>query len=328
MQLHRIDHLYEKGGKKNQEDYLWPEPGTAGMEEKVFIVADGVGGSENGEIASRIVAQTVGAALEKVLDSHTPVNAGMVNQLLETASHRLMEYAITNHLNPDMATTFTLLLLGADRCFVCWCGDSRVYQIRQGQIVFQTADHSLVHSLVRAGELSEEEARFHPQKNLLLRAVRADGTNPDAEAQWLTDVRDGDFFLLCSDGLLENIGPPELNVLLTHTEGVDLARAFEDLCKDRTRDNYSMYLVQIASVTPKATAVGNSGTRQKWISLLISIGIIAAAFILKKNYFGRQDAKQSVNIDMIRPVNRPADSAPDTAIIKPKPASLTDTAKP
>ena len=110
MDLAHVYFLHEIGGKKNQEDYIWPEPGSVSLHDKVFIVCDGVGGSENGEIASRIISESVGKAirnLEKPQMSHD-----VVNQLLSDAKEVLVDYAQQNGLNTDMATTFTLLVLG------------------------------------------------------------------------------------------------------------------------------------------------------------------------------------------------------------------------
>jgi protein phosphatase len=168
--------------------------------------------------------------------------------LLEAARRKLVEFALLRGFNTDMATTLALLYLGRDRAFIAWCGDSRVYHFRGHDILFRTDDHSLVHSLIRQGELTEVEAREHPQRNLLLKAIRADDLRPEAEGHWITDIRDGDYFLLCTDGLLENIPDADLLSLLQQNElgAADLGDALRQYCYNKTRDNYSMYLIQVS----------------------------------------------------------------------------------
>src|SRR5258708_35153003 len=148
-QVTQIDLIHETGAKKNQEDFLWPLPGTASEQDRLFIVCDGVGGAENGEVASKIITGCVADALQRTPASE--VGLPMINWLLEEARGRLVEYALLKGLSKDMATTFTLLLLLKDRAFIAWCGDSRVYHLRRNEILFRTTDHSLVHTLVRNG---------------------------------------------------------------------------------------------------------------------------------------------------------------------------------
>ena len=287
MQVTRIDFLHETGAKKNQEDYLWPSPGKASAADRIFIVCDGVGGSDNGEVASRVVAESVGEAL-----TGRPSEASLllINELLEAARQELVEYALVKGLGRDMATTFTLLQLVNQRAFIAWCGDSRIYHLRGNEILFRSDDHSLVHSLVRKGELTEEEARDHPQKNLLLKAIRADDARPEAEARWIRDIEEGDQFLLCTDGLLENLSDADLLTLLQMqaTGALDLSEALRQSCQDKTRDNYSMYLVRVspAPVPTDTKEAPGTGVRQRigWLLVLLMILVGAAAFILRANF--------------------------------------------
>jgi serine/threonine protein phosphatase PrpC len=308
MQVTQIDHLHEVGSKKNQEDYLWPVPGTASLQDRIFIVCDGVGGSESGEVASRIVSEWVGTSLLKTPPAE--VGLPLINELLEAARLKLVEFALLKGLSTDMATTFTLLQLVKERAFIAWCGDSRVYHLRKSEILFRTDDHSLVHSLIRKGELTEEEARNHPQKNLLLKAIRADDSRPEAEGHWIEDIREGDYFLLCTDGLLENIADSDLRFLLHQNElgEIDLVKAFRQYCYDKTRDNYSMYLVRVSpgpmEEEPETTPA-RRGMRRRigWLLFLLLILVAAAAFIIKENYFTPHK-----EINLLVPDNKSRDS--------------------
>ncbi len=263
MQVTQIFYLHEIGSKKNQEDYLWPVPGTASAEDHIFIVCDGVGGSDSGEVASRIVAESVGTSLLRTPNGE--VGLELVASLLEGARRKLVEYGVAKGLGSDMATTFTLLELIGDRAFIAWVGDSRVYHVRGNEILFRTEDHSLVYSLIRSGELSEEEAHNHPQKNLLLKAVRADDTEPGADGHWVEDIRDGDYFMLCTDGLLENITEPDLLFLLRQNDegAIDIVKAFQQFCFEKTRDNYSMYLIRVGAASTLTWLARRAGPRER-----------------------------------------------------------------
>jgi len=325
MRVTQIDYLHETGSKKNQEDFLWPLPGTASGKDRVFIVCDGVGGSEGGEVASRYIAEWVGQALQQA--SPARVGLPLINTMLEEARSRLMEHATLKGLGRDMATTFTLVYLSGGRAFIAWCGDSRVYHLRRNEILYRTTDHSLVHSLVRNGELTEEDAREHPQKNLLLKAIRADEQGPEAEGHWVDDVQGGDYFLLCSDGLLENISDSDIQFLLQQSENRDgyLAKTFRQYCYNKTRDNYSMYLIQV-SPEPVDAAVSDSEVvrpKRGWMFALLVILIAAAAFVIRHNYL----APQKENVARPASVARPVDTANIPAVV-PTAASAKDTLNP
>lgn len=296
-----IYYLHEIGAKKNQEDYIWPVAGTASDDDKLFIVCDGVGGSNNGEVASRIVSESVGNALLKI--SESKINLPLVNKLLFEARAKLIDYSSAHNLPTDMATTFSLLALVGRRAFISWCGDSRVYHIQKGEIKFQTQDHSLVNTLLKSGDITADEAEAHPQKNIILKAIRADDTTSQAECHWIKKVRNGDYFLLCSDGLLENITERDIKFLVEQNDRgtIDLVQSFQKFCYNKTNDNYSMYLIK---VNPGKSAFKKLST---WLLLLLSLSIFAAgAMIINNKYFSKQRKYK-----MVMPVNRPK-SAIDT----------------
>lgn len=249
MDLSNVYYLHEIGGKANQEDYIWPTEGTASLEDKVFIVCDGVGGSENGEVASRIISESMGKAL--LTCSSTTISPDYINSLLLTSKQAMINYARLNGLSLDMATTFTAVILYKSKAFVAWCGDSRVYHLRKGEVLYKSSDHSLVNLLVKNGEITEEEAMTHPQKNIILKAIKADSAAIEAECDWIVDVQAGDYFLLCTDGLLENITNKDLKFLLNQNDkgNIDLVQSFQQFCLNKTKDNYSMYLLKVKNET-------------------------------------------------------------------------------
>lgn len=287
MNLSSIYYLHEIGGKKTQEDYIWPQPGTATAKDSIFIVCDGVGGSENGEIASRIVAEFASNTLTKI--PADALSTETINTLLAKAQQKLVDYARAHGLNSDMATTFCLLVLTNRGAFIAWCGDSRVYHIRNGMVLYKTSDHSLVNTLIKKGELTEDEASNHPQKNVILKAIKADYSPIEAEAKWITEIQKGDYFMLCTDGVLENITDQHLHSLLKSHNGkpVNITDHFQELCYNKTRDNYSMYLLQIEK-NNDTPAVKHK--RKKVWTFLFMFCIVAAVIVTY--YLSRFNNKQ------------------------------------
>ncbi|MEO6670248.1 MAG: protein phosphatase 2C domain-containing protein [Ferruginibacter sp.] len=290
MDLTHIYLLNEIGGKANQEDSIWPGPENVSLHDKAFIVCDGVGGHDKGEIASRIISEYVGSAIRKL--EKREMSDAVVNGLLREATKSLINHAQQNGLNTDMATTFTLLVLADSKVFISWCGDSRIYHIRKGEILYKTADHSLVNSLIKTGEITEKEALHHPRKNVILRAVKADGTTPEADHHLINDVMDGDYFMLCTDGLLENITDKDLTFLLTQNDNgsIDLIKGFQQFCQGKTKDNYSMYLIKV-KLNKKS-----SGYKKKIATLAIFLAMLitASVFILGR-YFSKKQHIQPLD---------------------------------
>jgi serine/threonine protein phosphatase PrpC len=178
--------------------------------EILLIIADGLGGHRGGEVASTMAVELVGKRFSE--------NGGepqeRLREAITHASDAIHRAARRDPMLDDMGTTIVCLLLAEDgpSC-VAHVGDSRLYRLRGGGIAPVTEDHSLVATLVREGVLSEEEARHHPRKNQILRALGIRGTVEIDSA--LIDLQPGDIFLLCSDGL---------HGLLTDQEIARLAR--------------------------------------------------------------------------------------------------------
>jgi serine/threonine protein phosphatase PrpC len=171
--------------RRNEDAYVCEPP--------LFAVADGMGGHQAGEVASRLAA----AALRE--DVEPAGGAERVEALIREANRRIWQQATEDVTASGMGTTVTVALVEGDSITIGHVGDSRAYRIRGGQIEQLTDDHSLAGELERSGKLSAEEARMHPQRSVITRAL---GTEPDVEIDTFTvEGRAGDLYLLCSDGL-------------------------------------------------------------------------------------------------------------------------------
>lgn len=289
------------GKKPNQEDALYPRRGKATKDTHVFLVCDGMGGHENGEVASACVADTIGTLTSSLPRCTTDEMRLAFEDALSRAYQHLDELDNVES-EKKMGTTLTFLALCADGVLVAHIGDSRVYQLRPGKgIVFQTRDHSLVNDLVASGEISEEEAQTHPQRNVITRAIQPHQEYPAKPAYTvLTDVRRGDVFFLCCDGVVEQLDNKDLCTYLLEDDPVDERLAqIEQECKARgTRDNNTAYLIEVKEVggtdTVTVESVESDGSLQRvpvkgkgnmtrnmiFILASIILGILALIFLL------------------------------------------------
>jgi PPM family protein phosphatase len=235
MSLGQVATRTDTGRKRrhNEDAYVCKPP--------LFAVADGMGGAQAGEVASRLAA----AALRE----HPPEGGGedRVAALIQEANRRVYEQSSENPELSGMGTTLTAAIVDDGRVWLGHVGDSRAYLIRDGKLEQLTQDHSLVAELTRAGKLSEEEAEIHPQRSVITRAL---GTDPDVEVDTLSiETRDGDLFMICSDGLTSMVEDKAiLDIVNQNRKSIDrVARA---LVKAANRgggeDNITVVLFEIS----------------------------------------------------------------------------------
>ena len=173
----------------------------------VFAVADGMGGAQAGEVASRIAA----GAFERSEIGDEPAEA-QLEEIATSANREIHDLAQRDSTRAGMGTTLTAALFRDDELAVGHVGDSRAYVLRDGQLKRLTKDHSLVEELRRQGRLTEEEAEEHPQRSIITRAL---GPEPEVKVDTMTfPAKDGDVFLLCSDGLTTMVSDEEIRGIL------------------------------------------------------------------------------------------------------------------
>ncbi|MCU7549845.1 protein phosphatase 2C domain-containing protein [Chitinophagaceae bacterium LB-8] len=259
--------LNEVGGRDQNEDSVWPDKYQADINTRLFMVCDGVGGSSQGEVASRLCTEGFAEYFEKHLLAGQKPNTSFVEMARQFAMMRFKHYIESHPQAESMSTTLTLAYLNEKSIFIAWCGDSRIYQIRDGQIVYQSEDHSLLNEMIRRGELSPEDAQSFSNKNIILRALQYRKPYSAIETAELTDIRTGDYLLLCSDGLLENITPQVIKQILGSRQKKDPTELFHQYCYRQTKDNYSMYLIELGG---KAFTGMKSIGKKKYVPILLA----------------------------------------------------------
>ncbi len=209
----------------------------------VFVVADGMGGAQAGEVASRIAIETFEEGLP---ESGSPEER--LVKAVQAANTRIHELASTERERAGMGTTLTAAYLDDSDLAIAHVGDSRAYLFRDGELTRLTQDHSLVEELVRQGKLTPEQAAEHPQRSIITRALGPEPTvNVDT---WTYPVRAGDVLLLCSDGLTSMISEADVAEVLSSTSDLDQAaqRLIDAANEAGGRDNITVVLFRLEDV--------------------------------------------------------------------------------
>ncbi len=174
----------------------------------IFVVADGMGGAQAGEVASKIAADAFDRDLPEVPPEH------FLRETIETANRRIHELARADPSRAGMGTTITAAIVDAQKeeVGIGHVGDSRAYRLRRGKLERLTRDHSLVEEMRRKGQITDAQAEDHPQRSIITRAL---GPEPEVEVDLQTvPAVPGDVFLLCSDGLTTMIGEDRIAAVL------------------------------------------------------------------------------------------------------------------
>jgi protein phosphatase len=220
--------------RRNEDAYI--------LEPPLFAIADGMGGAQAGEIASRLAT----AALREGGGLETGGEQGIVD-LIQEANRRVYDRSSRDPNTSGMGTTITVALVEDGSVAFGHVGDSRAYLIRDARMEQLTEDHSLVNELLKTGRLSREEAEVHPQRSVITRAL---GTDPDVDVDTFSvPAQRGDLFLLCSDGLTDMVSEGSILSVVERNRN-DIEAALRALVKAANRgggqDNITVVAFEIA----------------------------------------------------------------------------------
>ena len=243
--------IHKLGKRANQEDSIYPIEGKATQNDRLFLLCDGMGGHEHGEVAS----QSICKSLSLFLLQHAVASEGLedkqLSDALAYAYEELDKLAVAGDTR-QMGTTLTLLYFHSNGCTAAHIGDSRIYHLRPSThtILYKSRDHSLVYDLYQAGELTYEEMKTFPQKNVITRAMIAgDRNHPKPDVIHISDIQSGDYFYICSDGMLEQMEDEELlDVFSANVRDEEKRQMLISETSDN-KDNHSAYIVHIKEVS-------------------------------------------------------------------------------
>lgn len=223
------------------QDYFYSNENTVGSFQNLFIVADGMGGHKAGDHASRLCVEQMVASVKETKHK-TPVT--IFEEAVNRANAAIYEESVKHIEYEGMGTTMVACTCDGDRMYVANIGDSRLYLIRD-RIEQITDDHSLVEELVKNGNLTESEARVHPQKNIITRAL---GTENLVNADYFeVPVKEGDLVLMCSDGLSNMLDDDDMEYILKHSDTLEKAgnALISQANQNGGEDNITAVLIQI-----------------------------------------------------------------------------------
>jgi len=229
-----------------------PANGNSPNRGLLVIVADGMGGHKAGEVASQTAVEVIAEVYQKT--KGTPGEA--LEKAFQEANHSILQQATRNPDMAGMGTTCTALAIVGNEAWAAHVGDSRLYLIRGDSIYQLSEDHTAIQEMVRQGLLSAEEAEHHEDRNVLLRAM---GTKPELTImRWPQpmDIRQGDSFLLCSDGLHDLVSDEEMMTVVKGASPGDACRKLIQMAKERGGyDNITVAAVAIYSIKDQADAL-------------------------------------------------------------------------
>jgi len=227
-----------QGKRPEQQDAFFPPRSVD--EQCVYVLCDGVGGSAGGKLAAQVVAGSFWVG------SHRHRNEKDLLQIAERSLDLAMA-RLANIQSPDRprpATTLASVSLGEETALAFWIGDTRIYHLRNGEILWRSEDHNLAHHMIRTGVIDERSARTHSSRKILLRSVNAEREYSIPEHHILDDLRPGDHLVLSSDGIFEGIMESDL-APLSGPESDKVLELIEQQCQLLSSDNYTLLDIRL-----------------------------------------------------------------------------------
>ena len=218
--------------RSNNQDFIaWREPADADEEQKqgwLYILADGAGGMDAGEVASRFATERT---LHHYLADEEPGWGARLQAAMQAANADLRDMSARNEGNSRMATTMVAVVISDHRAYVANVGDSRAYFWRNGSLRQVTKDQSLVAQLVDEGAITAEEAAVHPRRNVILFSLGSERT-PRIDLYELP-LEAGDKLVLCSDGLTRHVSDEEIEAVVGRQAAAEATESLISLANER-----------------------------------------------------------------------------------------------
>lgn len=227
--------------RETNQDYMFTSETAVGNLPNLFLVADGMGGHAAGDYASRFTVEKI---VEHVEQSKQNEPVAVIKQAVDYANRLLLQEANADASKMGMGTTIVAATCQGDKLYTANVGDSRLYVVNQEQIIQITRDHSLVQEMVRLGEMDMADAKEHPDKNIITRAI---GVKAEVAVDFFeTKVAKGDTILMCSDGLSNMIEDEDIKrVVLGQRDIVEKAERLVEIANENGgKDNITVVLIE------------------------------------------------------------------------------------
>ncbi|GAA4438805.1 hypothetical protein GCM10023188_34610 [Pontibacter saemangeumensis] len=253
----------------------------------LLLVADGMGGANAGEVASDIAQRVVQEEFNRMAEVPAPDKQKLawLKKVILTAHEAIVAHQINNLETSGMGTTVVVLWATSEKAYVAWCGDSRLYVHRKGKTLEPaTDDHSYVWELVKRGQITPEQARLHPESNIITQSLGDPVTPPNPEVK-VIDYHEGDRFLLCSDGLNSMLADEQINDVLEQEK--DTVEACKKLIEEANaaggRDNITVVLLDVRELSTSKPATTTTQELRKFIKnknrTIVALGVLLISII-------------------------------------------------
>lgn len=228
--------------RKMNQDYIYCNENPVGTLHNLFIVADGMGGHNAGDFASRFCVENF---VQLISEEKEKTTIRQIEDAIQKTNEMLIAKAQEQVDLEGMGTTFVLATIQDNTMYVANIGDSRLYIINN-KIRQITEDHSLVEEMVKNGEIKREEARFHPNKNVITRAL---GANGNVAADYFeVNLNQGDIIMLCSDGLSNMVGDSEIKEIIdSYQHDIETAgkKLVDKANENGGKDNIAIVMIEV-----------------------------------------------------------------------------------
>lgn len=231
--------------RKNNEDCIFV-PSQKNSVQNLYIVADGMGGYNAGEVASRVAVESFVKYIRKEQQENEVSDIlDLLKRATLIANRAVYNKSVRDKKCSEMGTTLVATAIYNNKIYIAYAGDSRAYLFKKGKLIPLTMDHSLVMELISKGEITEDEAWCHPKRNVITRAI---GIAPNVEVDCsVEEILDGDLVMLCTDGLSGMLTDKEMEHILRKSDNLEdrLNRLVDSANEKGGKDNISVILIDI-----------------------------------------------------------------------------------
>ena len=227
--------------RETNQDYVYTSDTPVGVLPNLFLVADGMGGHNAGDYASKYTVETVVSLLQELPGEDPEV---LLSDAIEETNRRLISQAVNDPALFGMGTTLVALVIDGEKALIANVGDSRLYVINGSEIQQITEDHSDVQEMVKIGEMDAQEARISPEKNIITRAI---GAEPNVQIDFFErELRKGDEILMCTDGLTNMVDDEDIRRIVIGQRDIveKTMKLVQSANENGGRDNISVVLVE------------------------------------------------------------------------------------
>jgi PPM family protein phosphatase len=225
--------------ESNQDECI---PNSPNPNSSFFLVCDGVGGENHGDIASKITSKAVHLYLSQTKqDGYEDIKNAII--YAETALDLYKEKYATGN---EMSTTLSLLNFHSDsEATACWVGDSRIYHLRNGEIIYKSVDHSLREYFYQKGIISIHEKENFGDKNVITRSICGTEYSASPDFHKFDNIQKDDFFLICSDGFYEILNKNHFDLFISSAHPELIKSHLNKECLEKSKDNYACHILKI-----------------------------------------------------------------------------------